>query len=133
MDLLNNPPACQLIKPLLPKPLGTQKHLLPRRAHNAWTLGLLLINTKNPAGLGINIDGTAAEAWTSYINTYKKASNMTQLNAEQILQNAMYSDRTDLNDFIIDMHNKWSDARALGSTITDEDFKDIIISSLPES
>jgi len=106
---------------------------MERRAHNAWTLGLLLINTKNPAGLGINIDGTAAEAWTSYINTYEKASNMTQLNAEQILQNAMYSDRTDLNDFIIDMHNKWSDARALGSTITDEDFKDIIISFLPES
>jgi len=103
------------------------------RAHDAWTLGLLLINTKNPAGLGINIDGTIAEAWTLYINTYEKASNMTQLNAEQILQNAMYSDQTDFNDFIIDMHNKWSDARALGSKITDEDFKDIIISSLPES
>ena len=48
-----------------------------QRVRNAWTLGLLLINTKNPAGLGINIDGTTAEAWTSYINTYKKASNMT--------------------------------------------------------
>jgi len=46
------------------------------RACNTWTLGLFLINTKNPAGLGINIDGTAAEAWTSYINTYEKASNM---------------------------------------------------------
>jgi len=92
-----------------------------------------LINTKNPAGLRINIDGTAAEAWTSYINTYKKASNMTQLNTKQILRNAMYSDQTDFNDFIIDMHNKWSDARALGSKITDEDFKDIIIFSLPES
>jgi len=58
---------------------------------------------------------------------------MTQLNAEQILWNAMYSDRTNFNDFIIDMRNKWSDARALGSKITDEDFKDIIISSLPKS
>jgi len=28
------------------------------RAHDAWTLGLLLINTKNPTGLGINMDGT---------------------------------------------------------------------------
>jgi len=45
----------------------------------------------------------------------------------------MYSDRTDFNDFIIDMRSKWSDARALGSKITDEDFKDIIISSLSES
>jgi len=64
------------------------------RAHDAWTLGLLLINTKNPAGLGINIDETAAEAWTSYINTYKKAFNMTRLSTEQILWNAMYSNRT---------------------------------------
>ena len=31
------------------------------------------------------------------------------------------------------MCNKWSDARALGSKITDKDFKDIIISFLPES
>jgi len=103
------------------------------RAQNAWTLGLLLINTKNPAGLGINIDGTAAEAWTSYINTYGKASNMAQLNAEQILRNSTYSDCIDFNDFIINMRNKWSDARALGSKITNKDFKDIIISSLPES
>jgi len=42
----------------------------------------------------------------------------------------MYSDQTDFNDFIIDMHSKWLDARDLGSKITDEDFKDIIISSL---
>jgi len=52
---------------------------------DAWTMGLLIFNTKNPVGLGINIDGTAAKAWTSYIDTYEKASNMTQLNAEQNL------------------------------------------------
>jgi len=46
------------------------------RAYGAWTLGLLLINTKNPTGLEINMDGTAAKAWTLYINTYEKASNM---------------------------------------------------------
>jgi len=103
------------------------------KAHNAWTLGLLIFNTRNPAGLGININGTAAEAWTSYINTYEKASNMAQLNAEQTLWNMTYSDHTDFNNFIINMHNKWSDARALGSKINNEDFKDIIITSLPKS
>ena len=30
------------------------------------------------------------------------------------------------------MHTKWSDTRALGSKINNEDFKDIIISLLPE-
>ena len=58
---------------------------------------------------------------------------MTQLNIEQTLQNMTYSDRTDFNNFIINMHNKWSDARALRSKINNEDFKDIIITSLPKS
>jgi len=55
------------------------------KARDAWTLGLLIFNTRNPAGLEINIDGIAAEAWTSYINTYKKASNIAWLNAKQTL------------------------------------------------
>ena len=29
---------------------------------DAWTMGLLLFNTKDAVGRGINIDGTAAEA-----------------------------------------------------------------------
>jgi len=65
-----------------------------------------MLNTRNPAGLGINIDGTAAEAWTSYINTYKKAYNMVQLNTKQILKNTSYTDHTDFMDFIINMCTK---------------------------
>jgi len=92
-----------------------------------------MLNTKNLVRLGINIDGTAAKAWTSYINTYKKTSNMAYLNTEQTLQNMTYLDHTNFNNFIINMYNKWSDARALGSKINDENFKDIIITFLPES
>ena len=103
------------------------------KARDAWTLGLLIFNTRNPAGLGININSIATETWTSYINTYEKASNMAQLNVEQTLQNMTYSDCTDFNNFIINMCNKWSDARALGSKINNKDFKDIIITSLPKS
>jgi len=103
------------------------------RLHNAWTLGLLIFNTKNPAGLGINIDGTAAKAWTSYIDTYKKACSMAQLNVEQILYNNNYLEYINFTQFIINMCTKWLDARALGSKINDKDFKDIIILSLPES
>ena len=44
-----------------------------------------------------------------------------------------YLDRSNFTDFIINMCSKWSDARALGSKITNEDFKDIIILSLPKS
>ncbi|KDR76040.1 hypothetical protein GALMADRAFT_49067, partial [Galerina marginata CBS 339.88] len=33
--------------------------------HDAWTMGLIIYNVKNPVGLGIKLDGTAAEAWKS--------------------------------------------------------------------
>ncbi|XP_006455794.1 hypothetical protein AGABI2DRAFT_76834, partial [Agaricus bisporus var. bisporus H97] len=36
------------------------------RVRNAWTMGLLIYNTADPVGLGININGSTAEAWKSY-------------------------------------------------------------------
>ncbi|EKM75439.1 hypothetical protein AGABI1DRAFT_46435, partial [Agaricus bisporus var. burnettii JB137-S8] len=36
------------------------------RVRNAWAMGLLIYNTSDPVGLGINIHGTAADAWKSY-------------------------------------------------------------------
>ncbi|EKM83211.1 hypothetical protein AGABI1DRAFT_34697, partial [Agaricus bisporus var. burnettii JB137-S8] len=36
------------------------------KVRNAWTMGLLIYNTTDPIGLGISIEGTAADAWTSY-------------------------------------------------------------------
>ncbi|EKM81531.1 hypothetical protein AGABI1DRAFT_35868, partial [Agaricus bisporus var. burnettii JB137-S8] len=35
------------------------------RVRNAWAKGLLIYNTDDPVGLGINIHGNAAEAWKS--------------------------------------------------------------------
>ncbi|KAF9466222.1 hypothetical protein BDZ94DRAFT_1158464, partial [Collybia nuda] len=32
---------------------------------DAWALGLIVFNVKNPIGLGVKTDGTAAQAWTS--------------------------------------------------------------------
>ncbi|KAF9456394.1 hypothetical protein BDZ94DRAFT_1121563, partial [Collybia nuda] len=34
-------------------------------ACDAWAMGLIVFNTKNPIGLGVRTEGTAAEAWTS--------------------------------------------------------------------
>ncbi|XP_006455704.1 hypothetical protein AGABI2DRAFT_76463, partial [Agaricus bisporus var. bisporus H97] len=36
------------------------------KTRNAWTKGLLVYNTKDPIGLGVNLSGTAANAWKSY-------------------------------------------------------------------
>jgi len=45
----------------------------------------LIYNIKNPIGLDINIAGTAADAWQSYIKEYKVISDMAHQNAEQKL------------------------------------------------
>jgi len=63
-------------------------------------MGLLLFNTKDAIGRGINIDGTAAEAWQSYIDIYKNASAMARQNAVQDLRNTLYIDNTDFDLFI---------------------------------
>jgi len=35
-----------------------------------------MFNTKNPVGQEINIDGSASQAWMSYVDNYEKASDM---------------------------------------------------------
>jgi len=37
-------------------------------ARNAWTKILLTFNTKNPVGLGIDTNGTAADTWKTYMS-----------------------------------------------------------------
>jgi len=39
-------------------------------------MALLIYNTKNPVGLGINIDSSAANAWKSYKKGYEEVSDM---------------------------------------------------------
>jgi len=48
-------------------------------------MGLLIYNTTDLLGLGININGTAAEAWKSYLDTYNTPSEVALANAEQEL------------------------------------------------
>lgn len=45
---------------------------------NAWTKGLILFNTRGPIGLGVIMDGTAAEMWKSLTDLYDR---LTELNA----------------------------------------------------
>jgi len=78
---------------------------------------------KNLVGLGINISGTAAEALETYKLGYEAASDMARQNAEQELQNIIFSNREDFQNYITIMENKLSQARALGAGITDKNFK----------
>jgi len=101
------------------------------KTRNAWTIVLLIYNTKNPIGLGIYMEGSAAEAWKSYKDNYEVASDMAHQNAEQDLRTTIYSNNDDFPMFIASMRNKWARVNALGMAISNKNFKTIIINSLP--
>ncbi|KAG6851884.1 hypothetical protein C0991_005246 [Blastosporella zonata] len=44
--------------------------------HNAWTLIAICQNIKNPIGLGVKTDGTAADAWKSLKDCYKTSTDL---------------------------------------------------------
>jgi len=96
-------------------------------------MGLLIYNTTDPLGLGININRTAAEAWKSYLNTYNIPSEVALANAEQELRNIMYIDGQDFTAFISQLHTKWTIAMALGTKINDLAFRMILLNSLSRS
>jgi hypothetical protein len=87
------------------------------RVRDAWTMGLLIYNTTDPVGLGVNINGTAADAWKSYQETYKVVSEIAIINADRDLRNTVYNDGNDFQDFINRMCTKWSNATTLGAPI----------------
>jgi len=93
----------------------------------------LIYNTTDPLRLGININGTAAEAWKSYLNTYNMPSEVALANAEQELRNMMYIDGQDFTAFISQLHTKWTIATALGTKIDDLAFRMILLNSLSRS
>ncbi|KAJ3566622.1 hypothetical protein NP233_g6884 [Leucocoprinus birnbaumii] len=77
---------------------------------NAWVKGLLIFNTKNPIGLGIDTTSTATKAWELSIT---------------------YSDNSDFMAHIALLKTKWTYANALGADIKDNNFKTIDPNSLP--
>ena len=71
-------------------------------------MALLIYNTKNPIGLGIYMDKSAAEAWKSYRDNYEVASDMAQQNTKQDLCTTTYFDNDDFPTFIAMLRNKWA-------------------------
>ena len=59
---------------------------------DAWTLGLVIYNTKNPVGLGIKMDGSAADAWKALKENYGVFSEIAAMNAEKQLRATEFSD-----------------------------------------
>ncbi|KAG6863832.1 hypothetical protein C0991_002812 [Blastosporella zonata] len=52
---------------------------------DAWALGLVVYNTKNPVGMGLRLGGTAAEAWAVLKTTYGTPSDLAANAADAAL------------------------------------------------
>ena len=100
---------------------------------DAWTMGLLIYNIKNPVGLGVKLDGTAAEAWKSLTDQYQVTSELALVNAQRELRTTLLTEGADLLVHISDLRTKWIKANATGAKITDADFRMVLLSSLPPS
>ncbi|PPQ82316.1 hypothetical protein CVT24_002271 [Panaeolus cyanescens] len=100
---------------------------------DAWALILITFNIKNPVGLGVDIDGTAADAWRSLETQYRFVSEIAVVNAENELRNLRYIDGNDLNTHLADLRMRWTYANSIGASINDRDFRMIVIQSLPAS
>ncbi|KAG6838548.1 hypothetical protein C0991_010759 [Blastosporella zonata] len=67
---------------------------------DAWALSLLIYNTKNPIGLGVNMTGTAADAWKALSDKYDCASEIAAVAAENHLRAKKLSEGGDFQDHI---------------------------------
>lgn len=101
--------------------------------HDAWAHALLLSNTKNAIGLGLKLNGTAAEAWTSLTSQYKVSSDLTMVTTQRNLCNIVFADGNDFPTNISNLSTKWVTANNAGTKIADADFCMIILLSLPAS
>jgi hypothetical protein len=112
---------------------STTPSLAEWKVRDAWALGLLVYNTIDPVGLGINISRTATDAWKSYQDSYEVVSEIAIINADRDLRNMLHNDGEDFQEFINRMRTKWSNATALGAPIKDRAFRTIVLSALPQS
>jgi len=98
--------------------------------HDAWVHVLLLYNTKNLIGLGLKLDGTAAEAWNSLTSQYKISSDLATITTQCNLRTTTFADGNDFPTHISNLHTKWAVANSAGAKISDTNFHMIILSSL---
>ncbi|KAG6826764.1 hypothetical protein H0H87_006383 [Tephrocybe sp. NHM501043] len=101
------------------------------QTRNAWTLTLMVYNMKNPVGLGINMSGSAAEAWLMMKEIWYQIWGA--VTAKNSLRATKYSDGNDFLDHISNLCLKWQITVERGADIKDSHFWTIVIASLPES
>ncbi|CAK5281443.1 unnamed protein product [Mycena citricolor] len=93
---------------------------------------LIVLNVKDPIGLGIKTDGTAAEAWSSLTSNYGQNNPMAQLHAKRDLHTTFLRPGVPILEHVLRMRNLWKQANDVGASVTNDQFKSIFIGSLNE-
>lgn len=73
---------------------------------DAWVLGLIVYNTKNPVDLSIKINRSAAEAWAALKDNYSVFSEIAAMNAKKCLSAIEFSDGMDFLKHVEDLREK---------------------------
>lgn len=102
-------------------------------ARDAWCMLAIRQNVKNPIGLGLRTDGTAAEAWASLEKRYNNSNDLARAYAQRELRSLKLEEGGDYQEHIANLLAKHQRANAIGSNVTDADFREIILTSLPSS
>lgn len=93
-------------------------------------LALLILNVKNPVGLGLKVDGTAAKAMQSLEDNHNKVTEMGLVNALCDLHTAYLVPGTPLSEHVSRLRSLWQVANDMGAKIDDSGFRTIFISLL---
>ncbi|KAG6860646.1 hypothetical protein C0995_009067 [Termitomyces sp. Mi166 len=89
---------------------------------DAWALGLIIYNTKNPVGLGISMDGMAAKAWMTLTENYGVFSEIAAMNAEKRLHAMEFTEAMDFLKHVEDLQEEWKSVMEKEAKVDDVAF-----------
>ncbi|KAJ7339191.1 hypothetical protein DFH08DRAFT_1014072 [Mycena albidolilacea] len=99
---------------------------------DAIATALLVLNIKNPVGLGLKVDGSAHKAMQSLDNNHHHVTEMGLVNALHDLHSAYLVPGTPMAEHISRLRTLWQVANNMGAKIEDKGFRSILISLLGE-
>ncbi|KAF5388355.1 hypothetical protein D9615_000329 [Tricholomella constricta] len=103
------------------------------RQRDAFTQGMVVLNVKNAIGHGVTTDGTAAETWSSLTSIKDAVSDLGLLKADEDLRSIKYEDGKDLDAHFASLRKAWAHANGQGGTMTDAQFRMVVLGSMPPS
>ncbi|KAJ7465351.1 hypothetical protein B0H11DRAFT_1733668, partial [Mycena galericulata] len=99
---------------------------------DATSHALIVLNVKNPIGLGLKLDGSAFEAIKSLRDIHNRVTDMGLVNAQRDLHTAHLVPGTPMAEHVARLRNLWKVANDMGAKIEDGQFRTIFISLLGE-